>query len=319
MTNISDNLTFKRIEYHSYGGPETMAVANFVLTVPQKNQVTVRVKATAINPIDWKIRSGYLKMITGKKFPRAMGIDFAGVVQSVGSEVSRLKPGDEVFGMARFKEGGSFAEALMTDENLVVAKPGNMSFEQAASLPTAAVTAWNALVDAAQIKSGQQIFINGCTGGVGEAAAQIAQMMGAKVAGSCSEASMPKARQQGITPIVDYKKLNPANYQETFDVVFDTSGTLSPRLGLQMVKRSGKFITIHPSLAGFLRSMFARRFKVVFCKPSLSILEKIAVAATSGKLCPTIGKTVPFANAIELITDLEQGKRINGKGVLVFP
>ena len=131
----------QRIQYQKYGGPELMRLEDFELAAPGKSEVAVKVRFAAINPIDWKVRNGYLKMVTGKAFPRAMGSDFSGTVISVGSGVTRVKPGDTVFGSARLKESGALGQAVVTLESFVARKPDAMSFEDAASLGTPGVTA----------------------------------------------------------------------------------------------------------------------------------------------------------------------------------
>ena len=127
----------KRIQYHQYGGPDFMKLEDFQLRTPGKGEVAVKVSFAAINPIDWKVRNGYLKMVTGKTFPRAMGSDFSGVVEAVGPSVMRIKIGDEVLGTTSMRAGGAFADKLIADEKLVALKPSGLSFPQAATLPIA--------------------------------------------------------------------------------------------------------------------------------------------------------------------------------------
>jgi len=179
-----------RIQYHQYGGPETMRLEEFALPAPEAGEVAVAIKAASVNPIDWKLRQGQLKMMTGRAFPRGMGSDFAGVVSSVGPGVTQFQPGDEVFGIARLKESGAYAEAVVTLESFLALKPAELSFEQAALLPTGAVMAWNGLIERAELRKGQRVFVNGATGGVGEAVVQVARMLGASVAGSTGTASL---------------------------------------------------------------------------------------------------------------------------------
>lgn len=126
----------KRIQYSKYGGPELMRVDDFELPAPATGEVAVRVKFAAINPIDWKLRSGEMKIVTGRAFPRAMGMDFSGIVTAVGPGVTRLKMGDAVFGLARFKESGALGQAVVTKEAFLAKKPDNISFEDAACLGT---------------------------------------------------------------------------------------------------------------------------------------------------------------------------------------
>ncbi|WWL67680.1 alcohol dehydrogenase catalytic domain-containing protein [Burkholderia pseudomallei] len=126
----------KRIQYDKYGGPELMRLEDFELPPPGQGEVAVKVKFAAINPIDWKVRNGYLKMVTGKVFPRAMGSDLSGTVISVGPDVTRFKPGDAVFGLARLKESGALGHAVVTHETFLAPKPDDVSFEDAACLGT---------------------------------------------------------------------------------------------------------------------------------------------------------------------------------------
>lgn len=193
----------KRIQYGMYGGPELMRLDEFELAAPGKGQVAVKVNFAAVNPIDWKLRNGQMKIVTGNAFPRAMGFDLSGTVISVGPGVTRFSPGDDVFGLARFKESGALGEAAIANETALARKPDNVSFEDTACLGTPGVTAWNGLVDKAKVAAGQHVFINGCTGAVGEAAVQIARMHGAVVSGSCSAGAMERARALGVQNVFD--------------------------------------------------------------------------------------------------------------------
>ncbi|NGO69215.1 NAD(P)-dependent alcohol dehydrogenase, partial [Streptomyces sp. SB3404] len=154
----------KRLQYDRYGGPEVMRLAEFEPPRPGPDEVLVRVRAAASNALDWKMRNGEMKLMTGRSFPRAMGHDFAGVVEAVGAGVTRLKAGDAVLGHARFRQAGAFAEMVTAPEKAVVLKPVDLSYEQAAALPTVGVTAYQAT---AEIRPGQAVFVNGCLGGVG--------------------------------------------------------------------------------------------------------------------------------------------------------
>ncbi len=151
----------KRLQYHRYGGPDELRIDEVALPEPGSGQIRVRIRAAAANPMDWKIRNGELKMMTGRKFPRGLGHDFAGVVEAVGPDVTRFKAGDEVFGATGLKEAGAFAEALVAEEKTVFLKPQSLSFEEAAALPIVSATAWIALIDKAKLRAGQGVFIAG--------------------------------------------------------------------------------------------------------------------------------------------------------------
>eukprot|EP01035_Chromulina_nebulosa_P016270 gene16270-21569_t len=171
----------QRIQYHQYGGPGVMRLEPYEIPAPRNNEIVVRVKAASINPLDWKLRQGFMKFIMGRRFPRGMGMDFAGVVEAVGPNVAELSIGDKVVGQTPMMSPGAFAEALITTADLVVRKPAKLAFATAAALPSVGVTAWRALVDAGGLKNGQSVFINGAGGGVGQAAVAIALAFGASI------------------------------------------------------------------------------------------------------------------------------------------
>ena len=307
-----------RIQYGMYGGPELMRLEEFKLAEPGQGQVAVKVKFAAINPIDWKLRNGQMKIVTGNGFPRAMGFDFSGTVISVGSGVTRFVPGDAVFGLARFKESGALGEAVVANETALAKKPGNTSFEDAACLGTPGVTAWNGLVDKAKLTAGQHVFINGCTGAVGEAAVQIARMRGAVVSGSCSAEAMERARALGVQTVFDYRSTDLSTLRERFDVVYDTAATMTTRLGLALLCEDGVFLDLNPTPGKFIRSIFSRQLKPIVCTPRPDILDGLAHAAEDGKFRMPIAEIVPLNKAIGLITALEAGRKLGGKGLVAM-
>jgi NADPH:quinone reductase-like Zn-dependent oxidoreductase len=306
----------KRIQYHQYGGPHLMRLEDFELAMPNKGEVAVRVKFAAINPIDWKLRAGSMKIVTGKTFPRAMGMDISGTVIAIGPGVARFKIGDPVFGLARFKESGALGQAVVTKEIFLAKKPETVSFQDAACLGTPGATAWNGLVDKAELKAGERVFINGCTGGVGEAAVQIALMRGATVSGSCSAGAMERARSLGVQTVFDYRTTDLSTIRERFDVVYDTAATMPIAVGTGLLREKGRFLDINPTPAKFVRAMFNRRLKVVVCTPRADILDNLARAAKDGKIRLPIAEIVPLTEAIQLITALEAGRRLGGKALV---
>jgi len=308
----------KRIQYHRYGGPEEARLEEFELDRPMAGQVVVRVKAASVNPVDWKIRSGAMRFMTGRRFPRAMGSDFSGVVEVVGPSVTRLKIGDEVLGTMPMKSGGAFADRLVADEKLIVVKPAALSFEQAAALPIVGVTAWCGLVDKAQLQPGQSVFVHGCLGGVGRAATQLALSLGADVAGSCRGSLMDDARALGVSRVVDFQQFSADTLQRRFDVVFDTAGTLSMRDGRTLLKPGGVVLDISPSPGKLIGILLSPQHKMVVAKPSIEVLTKVAEMAASGRLRPLIGTTVPLARAIPALTVLEQQSTPKGKLVITW-
>lgn len=297
----------QKILYARYGGPEVMRLETVEPARPGPGQVLVRVKAAAINPIDWKLRQGELKFVTGKAFPRGMGSDFAGVVEAVGPGVTRFEPGDEVLGMTTLKASGAFATAVIAEARFLARKPPAVPFEAAAAIVTVGVTAWNGLFDKADLRKGRRVFVNGCMGGVGQAVTLLALHAGAQVSGSCRAEMKEAALSMGVDRAYDYRLLDPAALRDGYDVVFDTSGAMSFGDGSTMLRKGGVFVDIHPSPTKMIHSLFDKRLKVAVCSPRTDILEGLARAAGEGQLRLAVGKTGTLQQAIELITDLEQG------------
>ncbi len=308
----------ERLQYDKYGGPEVVRLTSFTLPPPDEDQVEVRVAAASINPVDWKIRSGQLKIMTGSKFPRAMGIDFAGTVEAVGSKVSRFKPGDNVIGAVSLKTSGAFASKLVASQNFLVKKPDSLSFEQAATLPIAGVTAWFVLVQKAQLSRGQKVFINGAMGAVGQAAIAIAREIGAEVVGRVGTKSIAQAQSMGLANTLDYTKPLPNNLNGTFDVVFDCNGSLTSAEEGRLKKKDGKIYDIAPTVSKFVRSLFSRSRKIVFADLKAENLQQVVDLAVAGKLVLPLIKTCSLADAPEVLAFLERGHGLNGKAVITF-
>lgn len=308
----------KRIQYSKYGGPEVMRIDDFELDSPAEGEVGVSVKFAAINPIDWKLRIGQMKIVTGRKFPRAMGMDFSGTVVSVGAGVTRFKVGDPVFGLARFKESGAFGQAVITKEAFLAHKPDDVSFEHAACLGTPGTTAWNGLIDKARLRTGQHVFVNGCAGAVGEAAVQIALMQGAVVSGSCSDRDMQRAQSLGMDTVYDYRNMQLSTIATRFDVVYDTAATLPISEGVATLKSGGVFLDLNPGPGKFVRAFFDRRLKMIIGSPRAEILDQLAKAASERRYNVRVAETVSMSEATRLITELEKGRKLGGKGLIAM-
>ncbi|ACI59612.1 Alcohol dehydrogenase GroES domain protein (plasmid) [Rhizobium leguminosarum bv. trifolii WSM2304] len=308
----------KRIQYHRYGGPDVMQMERFEPPALRPDDIAVKVVYAAINPVDWKVRRGDLKLVTGRKFPRAMGCDFSGEILAVGSGVTAFKLGEAVFGVAPVKTCGALAEVVVAPQTVVGRKPESVTFEEAACLGTPGVTAWNALIDKAHLKAGQHVLINGCTGAVGAAAVQIALLQGAIVSGTCSADAATQAKALGVTEVLDYRKTNLATLSRRFDVVFDTAITMPIATGLCLLSRGGVFLDLEPGPAKIIRSLFDRRLKPIICTPRPAIMAALAEAARVGRLSVPSAQIVDFDAAIGKIANLEQGVGSRGKAVVAI-
>ena len=306
-----------RVEYGRYGGPEELHLVDFPSGPFGKDQIRVRVKAASVNPVDWKIRSGTLKIMTGRKFPRGMGEDYAGVVEAVGAEVTRFKAGDQVFGAMHLKESASFAEVIVTPEDTATLKPTGLSFEEAAALPIVAQTAWLALVDVGQLQARQRVFVNGCLGSVGRCAVQIGRSRGVEVSGACSQSGFADAKALGVDNPIDYRRFDPRQFRGRFDIVLDTAGTLSPKQCSVMLRGKGVALHINNDFSKILRVALSARNKLVFLKTSSELLAKVSQMAADGNLTLPISKTAPLTGAIPALIELERTGTPKGKLVIV--
>jgi NADPH:quinone reductase-like Zn-dependent oxidoreductase len=247
-----------------------------------------------------------------------MGSDFSGVVQSVGRKVARFKPGDEVIGTTSPRASGAFAEVVITHEKYLVKKPKTLSHAQAAVLPIPGVTAWLALIQKAKLQKGQSVLINGALGSVGRAAIALSTSVGAKVAGRVGATSLNEARDLGLFPVLDYNQPLPSHALNSFDVVLDCNGSLTPQQGDDLVKAAGIVIDINMTRAKLWRALCRRHRSLVFFSRNTQTLQKVVDFAALGKLRLPIGRTGSLSEAIPMITDLEHGKRLSGKAVIQF-
>lgn len=306
-----------RVEYGRYGGPEVLRLIDVPSGPLGHDQIRVRVKAASVNPVDWKIRSGVLKMMTGKVFPRGMGQDFAGIVEAVGPGAKRFKTDDQVFGAMELKDAATFAETIVTGEKTATLKPASLSYEEAATLGTVAQTAWLALVDVGRLQARRRVFVNGCLGSVGRCAVQIAVSRGAEVSGTCGKDVLAEAEALGVRSPIDYRSFDHRRSRGGFDLILDTAGTLSVRQCSSMLRVGGTAMHINPTVPKMVRVALSQRNKLVFLKTSSELLEKVGDLAARGSLTVPIGKRVSLQDAIASVTELERKGTPKGKLVIV--
>jgi len=307
----------KRVQYHHYGGPEELRLDEVSLPNAGKGQILVKLKAASVNPMDWKIRRGEMKMLTGFRFPRGLGHDFAGVVEAIGPGVERFQVGNEVFGVTSIPQAGTFAEYVVAEEKNVGFKPPSVSFEEVAALTIVSITAWTALVTKAHLSASQSVFITGCLGGVGRSAVQIARLCGANVVGSCRASGREEALALGVGEAVDYHAFDSTPYRQRFDVIFDAAGALSLRQCGTMLKRGGMSLHIVPTPAKLVGSLLSSNHHLVFGQPTVQGLADIADAFEQGQIVSTIGHIAPLSEAIAAIVELERTGLPKGKLVIV--
>ncbi len=263
----------KSIVYNQYGNVDVLHIEENTVGKPAKNEVLIAVRAASINPLDWKLRNGELKFMSGKKFPKYVGCDFSGVVEKTGERVTSFKPGDNVMGAVNPLKDGSMKENIVVKHDAIVPLPEKISFEQAAGMPTAGAAAYKALRDVAGLKKGQQILLNGCTGGVGMFATQIAAHMGADITGVCGTENIELAEKWGCNTVIDYKKENILEKGVLFDVVFDLSGYLPYESAKLIMEPRSVYVTPTPFpkviISSFITNIFtSRKHKFLISKPN---------------------------------------------------
>jgi NADPH:quinone reductase-like Zn-dependent oxidoreductase len=323
----------KAIVHCEYGSPDVLELKDVQKPVPNDNQVLVKVRAVAVNPLDLTITGPLaLRPISGLRKPKEtrVGVDYSGTVEAVGKNVTNLKTGDEVFG----GKTGAFAEYIcVLADRAVAPKPSNVTFEEAASVPVAAITALQGLRDKGHIQSGQKVLVNGASGGVGTFAVQIAKAFGAEVTGVCSTRNVDLVRSIGADHVIDYTKEDFTNGTEHYDLIFDLVGNhsfserrriLNPKGICVMAGIGGAgwhdgFATrLLGELNAYVRSRFVSEkfitYIAVFNPKDMSILGDLM---QSGKMKPVIDRTYKLSETADALRYLEQG-HARGKVVITL-
>jgi NADPH:quinone reductase-like Zn-dependent oxidoreductase len=308
--------------YDRYGSPDVLELKEVDMPTGNDDHVLVRIRAAAINPYDWRLMRAnpqLVRLVKGLRRPRQAviaGADMAGVVESVGKDVTRFRPGDEVY--AESGEG-CFADYVSAWQERVALKPANLTFEQAAAVPMAAMTALQGLRNVGRIKEGQKVLINGASGGVGSFAVQIAKSYGTEVTGVCSTRNVELVRSIGADLVIDYTQEDFTRNGERYELLLDTVGNHSIRAFRRAVARKGAFVMagggggrwlgpVPQLLKGKLLSPFVSQRIVTFvCKPNREDLEFLKELIEAGKVIPVIDRTFPFAEAPDAIRYLEAG------------
>lgn len=314
----------KAVVYCDYG-VANLKFQDIEKPTPADDQLLVRVRAASVNPLDWHYVEGtpYLMraLAAGLRKPKdtQLGVDFAGTVEAVGKNVTKFKPGDEVFG----GRTGAFADYVCVRESRAVAlKPANISFEEAASVPIAAITALQALRDKGQLQAGQKVLINGASGGVGTFAVQIAKDRGAEVTGVCSTRNLDLVRSLGADHVIDYTKEDFTKRGQLYDLIIDNVGNRSLSECRRVLKPKGTFVLVGGGGAneqGLIGPM-AKPVKLMLVSPFVSQklamilaelnhddLALLADLMQSGKVKPVIDRTYKLSEVPEAIKYVEQG------------
>lgn len=292
---------------------------------PGTGQVLVQVRATSVNPVDWMIRRGSLRLVMPASFPLILGFDVAGEVVEIGPEVTRFQPGDPVFGAIDTRRtGGACAELALAHESALASLPASLSFEEAAAFPVAGLTALQALRDKGELVDGEKAAINGGSGGVGHFAIQIARAMGARVTAAASGRNQQFLRDLGAHETINYEEDYIDAEDEAWDILFDAVGTLSYRDIEPSLSDGGIYVTTNAGPAAFgwsfltsVRSLFGhkKRARAVMVKYKAEDLTHLGRLADQGRVRPEIQEVFPLEK-IRQAHDLSETGRVRGKVVV---
>jgi len=289
--------TMKAVCIYSYGGPEVLVYEDAPRPHPDAGEVLVRVHAAGINPVDWKIREGHLKEMLHHTLPLVLGWDVSGVVEALGSGVTRLKVGDEVFSRPDIARDGAYAEFIVIRESEAALKPKSIDHLHAAALPLAGLTAWQSLFDAGGLSAGQRVLIHAAAGGVGHLAVQLARWKGAHVIGTASARNHDFLRKLGVDQVVDYATVRFEEAVAPVDVVFDTLGGAIQERSWKVLKRGGILVSVVSPPSAERATAHGVRQAFVFIQPNAARLAEIATLVDGEKLKAIVETILPLSDA----------------------
>ncbi|HVR95994.1 MAG TPA: NAD(P)-dependent alcohol dehydrogenase [Thermoanaerobaculia bacterium] len=307
-----------------YGGADRLRIGEVEKPSLGPGELLVRVKASSINPLDWKLRRGSMRFLLPARFPLVLGFDIAGVVESVGPEVDRFEPGDAVYAMHDNRLGGAQAEWAVVGQAAAALKPERLSYEEAAAVPLAALTALQGLRDRGELAAGEKVLVYGASGGVGHFAVQIAAAFGAQVTAVASGRNLDLLRKLGAERTIDYTKERFTLDEETYDVVFDAVGKSSFRECDLLLGEGGVYVTTMPgpgdifrSIAGSVAGLFgpARRARWLSVKSNGGDLAVLGTLIDRGRLHPVVGQVFPLEE-IRRAHEASEAGHVRGKIVI---
>lgn len=324
----------KAIVYQNFGSPDVLEYQEIEKPVPGDDEVLIKIRAASINPLDWKLMKGgplFLRLLLGLGKPKLKrpGVDVSGEVEAVGKNVTQFKPGDAVFGTCN----GAFAEYATTKPMTgmkcrLVIKPDNVTFEQAAAAPVAALTALQGLRDKGRIQPGQKVLVNGAAGGVGTFALQITKAFGASVTGVCSTRNVDMIRSIGADEVIDYTQQDFTKSGQHYDVILDCVGNHSFASCRRALKPKGIFVGIgapsDASLSGMMAGLLGALLLSLFVSQKIAVfiakvneqdLAMVGKLLATGKVTPIIDRRYPLSEAREAFRYMEEG-HARGKVVI---
>ena len=333
----------KAVFIERFGGNEVVRVDDQPTPEPGPTELLVQVHAAGVNPVDYKLRDGKMKVIVKPRFPLVLGSELSGVVVGVGAQVTRFRVGDEVFARLDKERIGAYAELAAVDESLAAPKPANLTHEEAASLPLVGLTSWQALVDVGRLQRGQKVLIHAGSGGIGTFAIQLAKHLGAHVATTASARNAGLVRSLGADEVIDYRSQAFEEVLSDYDLVYDTLAGETQHRSFAVLNRGGTLV----SIAGNPDAAFARehglnpllrlalaalswkstrlarrhgvRFAYHFMHPDGAQLAEIGRLVEAGAIRPVIDRTFPLERVAEAFDYSAAGRTVGKVVVQVRP
>jgi NADPH:quinone reductase-like Zn-dependent oxidoreductase len=308
--------------FDQYGPADVLRYGEQPTPKPGANQILVRVRASSVNPVDWKVRRGDLMLITGLKFPKIPGRDVAGEVAAIGNNVTRFRVGDRVYGMPSDGVGGANAEYAVLAESGAAFIPELLSFEQAGAVPLVALTALQGLRDHGRLLSGDRVLVNGASGGVGAFAVQLAHALGAgEVTGICGTNNAELVRTLGADRVLSHEEHDFTQERSRYDIIFDAAGKSSFVASQAALRRNGRYVNTTPDPTSLVVGTVAaalsnKSHHMYLAKESGPDMALLSAWLQAGTIHPIIAKTFPLQDIAEAHRYSEEGKGA-GKVVLV--
>lgn len=311
----------RKITYDRYGGVDVLKLADVPVLTVDKDKLLIRVKAAAINPLDWNIMAGKLKTVTGSSFPKGVGIDFSGIVEQVGDAVETYRKGDEVFGIVAVFKGGAPADYVVVSAEAIARKPATLSFEQAAALPVGGLSAIQIFDKLAPLQPGMAVLINGATGGIGMFATQLAKRYGTEVTAVVGSKGLEQAKKWGSDFVIDYERENVLNAGKLYDVILDFSDKLPFDQAEKIMQLQSVYVNTMPDpvqiFRSFIHNLFSKKkSKILSLTPTQDYLQALDRYAADG-LDVVVSTTYPMTSFKQAYTDVPKGG-ILGKAVITM-
>jgi NADPH:quinone reductase-like Zn-dependent oxidoreductase len=308
-------MSMKAIRIHEYGAPDVLRYEDAPRPEPGQGEVLVRVHAAALNPVDWKIRAGYVRNWLRYNLPMIPGWDFSGVIESVGPDAGEWKPGDEVYGRPDLSRDGAYAEYIAVRASEIATKPKSIDHVHAAAIPLTGLTAWQALFDTAGLSAGQSVLIHAAAGGVGTFAVQFAKWKGAHVAGTASGRNQDFLRELGVDQPIDYEKTRFEDVVHDFDVVLDSMAGETRSRSWKVLKKGGILVTLLGQGSLDEAAAYGVRGVGMLVQPNASQLTEIAGLVDAGTVKTIVEAVFPLRDA-DKAQQLGETNRARGKIVL---